>query len=154
MKSIRISNIEKAKGYRANGIGFAKVAGIKLIVQRWGNGIHCQTFRSYENECKEQNKSGRISYANKWLSIYEHQQEYGGSEEGGWYYFTSAFLSSKRVFCYKDVNGYWKPVDKRILEAAKASTGNYGRYQYEGYSSYVIEDRKGENENLARQYYQ
>lgn len=153
MKQIRISKIQHVKGNRRTGV--CKVADIKLFAYFGAkDGITFETFRSYKKNSNPLSEKSRISYAHKWVSIYEHEQEYGGSEEGGWYYFTSRLLSSKRVFCYRDKERGWVIADKRIVQALNKNTGLYGRYRYEGYTSWCIEHRKGQNENLARQYYQ
>jgi len=153
MKNIRISKIEKPKGVR--GTGVCKVADIKLIAY-WGHkdGITFETLRSFKKANNPLPEKRRVRYATKWVSIYEHVQEYGGSEEGGWYYFTSELLSSKRALCYKSSTGGWIIADKGTRAALNKNTGNYGTYQYEGYTSWCIESRKGQHQNLNKQYYE
>jgi len=153
MKQIRISKIEKPKGVR--GTGVCKVADIKLFAYFGAkDGISFETFRSYKKDVNPLAKKNRNVYAAKWVSVYEHVQEYGGSEEGGWYYFTSELISSKRELCYKDKTGCWVVANKGTREALNKSTGKYGRYEYEGYTSWCIESRKGMHENLNKQYYE
>jgi hypothetical protein len=153
MKKIRISKIEHAKGYK--GTGVCKVADIRLFAYLGAkDGITFETFRSYKKDSNPLFKKRRLRYATKCVSVYEHEQEYGGSEEGGWYYFTSRLLSSKKALCCKYGDGSWIVADKGARVALNKNTGLHGRYQYEGYTSWIIEDIKGQHQNLSRQYYQ
>jgi hypothetical protein len=145
-KKPRIANVVALDDY------ISLVGEIKIVKERWGGKAKQFRKTGWSFFCfAQEDKSTRIGVSLKWASIYEYQQFYGGAEEGGWYYFTKEYISSKRVFCYRKQNHLWKPINKNF--SAKMQVGMFGRYHYEGYTEWEVESTKGQHENLETQYY-
>ena len=158
MKKLRITKIEKSKFY--SGLGVVKVAGIRLFKFKNRNGeLKCEQLRKvdgapidYTNERMYRN--GKRTIRLMAASTYEYSQNYGGSEEGGWYYTTRVLLGSFKALCYRSRYSCWKLVDKRKERLLNANTGKYGKYDYEGYSQWNIEAVAGQNEYTERPHYE
>lgn len=76
------------------------------------------------------------------VGLYDVGQEYGGAEEGGWYYTVKHLLQSK-VMPYEEAVEYVEQIDKE----------NKGRYYYQGYQVAHIELATGQYEKTHSQYY-
>lgn len=66
-----------------------------------------------------------------YLSRYVRTQEYGGPEEGGWYYDWFDYLDTVKV---KINPKYWTPTKqyKKLVETVEQTCIENGKYRYEG----------------------
>lgn len=82
----------------------------------------------------------------RWVNVYEMSQEYGGPEEGGWWYDSGEPVESRRYVCTSATAEEHRQVRQAELDnASEDDGGNKGRPQYShsnsrGRASVYVED--------------
>lgn len=94
-------------------------------------------------------KNGKIC---KRVSIYFHEQQYGGSEEGGWYYHTSKLVKTVQVPLSRVK--FWKNRFQMEADTKTEQCKSGGFWGRQDYYSAVVENDYAENQNLSRQRYE
>jgi len=93
----------------------------------------------------------------KFINVYERSQEYGGSEEGGWYYQQyNPIAKPLKIKVKINAEGREVPIGryKRIHTELMAKRERFGKYDYHGGIEVYIEDKPHQRFKRRRPYYE